>query len=139
MIFVRPIFSTLLTDDNYKIDGERTASQLLGCLDRDWVYRRWNTGGEAVRAWYTKSEVFADGDEEDVDYSYSWTPKPRPDHPWVADVLSRKPNFHPTIMMRLCTQSCYAGLSETPFLDFCDGWNNSLCWRHGPRYSTSSV
>lgn len=64
MIFVRPIFSTLLTDDNYKIDGERTASQLLGCLDRDWVYRRWNTGGEAVRAWYTKSEVFADGDEE---------------------------------------------------------------------------
>lgn len=33
-----------------------------------------------------------------------WSPKR--DHPWVQDVLSRMPDFRPTVMFRLCTSDC---------------------------------
>lgn len=125
-------------DDNYKFNRKWTASELPGVLDRRWVTARWRAEDKDVRFkhWESEPGPFVDKDKEHWGDSY---PKDyRPDHPWVADVLSRKPNFHPTIMMRLCTQPCYAGLSEAPFLDFFDEWN-SLCWRPGPGYSTSSV
>lgn len=65
--------------------------------------------------WITKPEDF-DGRDDDpraVDYGdlpgrpfarQLWSPNR--DHAWVKDVLSRKPEFVPTIMFRLCTSEC---------------------------------
>lgn len=115
-------FFDTYTDDNSGIDSSSTASY----LDKRWVEKRWVDEDVAVRCRYDYYEVFERENDEGYINPGLWLLTYRPDHPWVADVLSRKPSFHPTIMMRLCTQPCYAGVSEAPWSEF--EWG-MLTWR----------
>lgn len=113
-------------DDHSKLDDESIVSQLLHYSGRRWISVRWAGGDGPIYAGYTKFVVFEDEDEDEDDVTRA-ARKYQADHPWVVDVSLRKSNSHLTIMMRLCTQGCYAGSFKASRREF-DPWP---VWRLG--------
>lgn len=96
--------------------------QFLLDLQIRWLHDSFPLGPEtpAVRqlkreVWRTKPQDFDDRDDDPRFLDYEDLPgrpfarqlwSPNPQHPWVKEVLSRMPEFGPTIMFRLCTKNC---------------------------------
>lgn len=118
------VFFEAAVDGVPKLHYLETPEEFLLDLETRWLLDSFPTASghsfavEQLRneVWLTKPEDF-DGRDDDpraIDYGdlpgrpfarQLWSPNR--DHPWVKDVLSRMPEFVPTIMFRLCTNNCH--------------------------------
>lgn len=109
-------FDGYVDDGSFMIQG-MTVKQLQYCFKRLWLLERWHEIDWTQYPVDSQMAMWKFG-EEGEEHGPDNRPEFHPDHPWVVDVLSRKPALHPTIMMRLCTRECYAGLSVMPHRNF---------------------
>lgn len=115
-------FFEAMTDGVPKIHYKETPDEFLSDLETRWLYDSVPTGHddfEAVpldrKVWHTEPEDFDGRDDDPRALDYEDLPgrpfarqlwRPNRDNPWVGDVLSRMPEFTPTVMFRLCTGPC---------------------------------